>query len=204
MLYESSKPMPYVYLCVHRETNQFYIGSRTASTVRLPSNQDIVTYRTSSKTVRPIFDQFDVTIIAEFFDARDALTFEQQLIYQHWGDPLLLNKSCHINHSVHWSAAGLKRTDETKQKLSKRASIRRWSDAHKAKISDTQKGKSKPCKRTEKFFWFNDGINNQLFSEHDLIPDSFVRGRLMPQNKQNSNNKGKTWTLVEGRRVYSS
>ena len=87
------KVFPYVYKVVNRNTNEFYIGYREAN--RKPANEDIVTYKTSSVNVRPIFDQFDAYIIAEFITETgkdDAYWFEQQLISEHIDDPLCLNR----------------------------------------------------------------------------------------------------------------
>jgi hypothetical protein len=91
-IYTSDKAVPYVYICVHKETDQFYIGYREKN-VRLnrPSHLDLPKYKTSSTTVRPDWENYNWTIVAEFFDPSDAYTFEQQLIYDNWKNPLLLN-----------------------------------------------------------------------------------------------------------------
>lgn len=96
-IYPSSKVNPYVYICIHRETKEFYIGSRVAN--KEPSHLDFPKYRTSSKNVKPRFDQFDWYIVAEFTyqtSKNDAYDFEQLLIYENWKDPLILNK--HYSH----------------------------------------------------------------------------------------------------------
>lgn len=90
----------------HRLTKQFYIGYREKNTV--PSDQDLVKYRTSSKIVKPAFDQFDWIIVAEFFNGNDAYAFEQELINTYWGNPLLLNKHCHYNQTPFKSCKGKK------------------------------------------------------------------------------------------------
>jgi len=94
--FESTKVQPYVYKCTHRITGEFYIGYRENH--KLPSSVDLPIYKTSSKKVRPIFSEFDWQIIAEFFNSNDALDFEQELIYSHWNNPLLLNEMCHYGH----------------------------------------------------------------------------------------------------------
>jgi len=92
-IYRSTKAMPYVYICIHKITNEFYIGYREHNVkVNRVSSLDIFSYKTSSKAVRKQFTDFDVTIIAEFFHGVDAFEFEQNLIAQHWGNPLLLNR----------------------------------------------------------------------------------------------------------------
>ena len=93
---KSTKIYPYVYKCVNRNTGEFYIGYRENH--KVPSTDDLPVYKTSSKKVHPIFSEFDWQIIAEFFDSRDALDFEQALIYEHWTNPLLLNEMCHHGH----------------------------------------------------------------------------------------------------------
>lgn len=89
----SSRPAPYVYICVHKLTKEFYIGYREHNVnLNRPSTDDLPMYKTSSKFVRPKFDEFDWYIIAEFFTGIDAYQFEQQLIFENWEDPLLINK----------------------------------------------------------------------------------------------------------------
>ena len=91
--YSSDKALPYVYICTHKETNQFYIGYREAN-VKLdrPSHLDLPEYKTSSTTVRPDWENYTWTIVAEFFDPSAAYIFEQQLICANWKNPLLLNR----------------------------------------------------------------------------------------------------------------
>lgn len=83
---------PYVYKVVNRNTLEFYIGYREAN--KIPAEMDISVYKTSSAKVKPIFDQFDAYIIAEFITETagdDAYWFEQQLISENINDPLCLN-----------------------------------------------------------------------------------------------------------------
>ncbi len=93
-IYTSTKVLPYVYIGIHRETGQFYIGSRTTKKLKLPPEQDLQKYRTSSKVVKPIFDEFDWYIVAMFFDPINCHMFEQELIYDNFKSPIILNKSC--------------------------------------------------------------------------------------------------------------
>ena len=90
--YSSDKAVPYVYICTHKETKQFYIGYREKN-VRLnrPSHLDLPKYKTSSTTIRPDWSNYTWTIVAEFFDPSHAYTFEQQMICDNWENPLLLN-----------------------------------------------------------------------------------------------------------------
>ncbi len=126
--YKSTKVCPYVYLCTHKLTGEFYIGYR-ASNVRFnrTSNEDFPRYRSSSSYVHDNFNQFDWVVLAEFFSSADAYDYEQQLIHEHWSDPLLINKHhCHngqgrfIRETPPWNAGtrGLYiRTEETINKI---------------------------------------------------------------------------------------
>jgi hypothetical protein len=90
-IYPSNKPMPYVYIVTHKITGKFYIGYRESNTI--PSHIDLPKYKTSSKIVKPAFDQYQWKIIAEFFNGNDAYDFEQQLIFEHWDHPLIINRN---------------------------------------------------------------------------------------------------------------
>lgn len=142
------KTLPYVYICTNRETGQFYIGYREGN--KTPSYQDLPLYKTSSKQVNPVFDQYSWEIIAEFFDGTDAYNFEQSLIHEHWEDPLLINKSCFHQKRQFRCVGGMlnkHHSDETKAKMSEKAtgntrrSGKQHSDETKAKMSKAQSGK---------------------------------------------------------------
>ena len=98
--YSSTKAVPYVYICTHKETNQFYIGYRMRNVkFNRPSHLDLPEYKTSSKIVNPDFHDYTWTIVAEFFDPNHAYTFEQQLICDNWENPLLLNGRYHLGEN---------------------------------------------------------------------------------------------------------
>ena len=139
--YHSDKVRPYVYCCTHRVTGNYYIGYRERNvTLGIPSTIDLMIYKTSSKIVRPLFDEYESVVLAEFNTGDDAYDFEQQLIFENWNDPLLINKNCQV---------GGKRfkknycTEKTKAKLSAKAKGRKISDEHKILISKFQKGRPK-------------------------------------------------------------
>lgn len=90
--YNSTRSCPYVYICTHKTSNEFYIGYREKNVkYNLPSDQDLPKYKTSSKKVRARFDEYSWKILAEFTAGDDAYDFEQQLISENWNNPLLLN-----------------------------------------------------------------------------------------------------------------
>lgn len=83
---------PYVYQLIHKETSQIYFGYRSANKHRAEFDLGVY-YFTSSKEVKRMgFENFDIVILAEFFDKIDAREFEYCLIESYWGNPLLLNK----------------------------------------------------------------------------------------------------------------
>lgn len=143
------KALPYVYICTHRETGQFYIGYREGN--KVPSSQDLPLYKTSSKHVNPIFDQYSWEIVAEFFSGTDAYEFEQSLIYENWENPLLINKSCFHNKRQFRGSCGMlnkSHNETTKSMMSEKAigNKRRAGKQHsvdtKSKMSESHKGKT--------------------------------------------------------------
>jgi len=93
-IYPSTKVRPYVYIGIDPMTGQFYIGYREANLI--PSHLDLFEYKTSSEIIKPIFDRMNWSILAEFFNGDYAFDFEQRLIFENWGDPLLLNKNVRL------------------------------------------------------------------------------------------------------------
>ena len=78
-IYKSTKTLPYVYMCQEKNSPYFYIGYRWAN--YNPSTEDFgKKYFTSNKYVKENFDNFEHTIIAEFYTKEDAYAFESQLI----------------------------------------------------------------------------------------------------------------------------
>ena len=130
-IYTSEKVMPYVYMGIHKVTGEFYIGSRTTPKQCLPSHQDIHKYRTSSKKVKPIFDEFDWVIVAEFLDPVSAYEFEQNLIYENWNNPLRLNGQYRINAAAVFSSAGVTRSPTHRAAIKKAQTGRSSTDSQK-------------------------------------------------------------------------
>jgi len=144
-IYQSMKPAPYVYMCVHKTTRQFYIGYREKNVyLNRTSDTDLPLYRTSSKYINPVFKEYDWHIVAEFVDGASAYDFEQMLIQQHWNNPLLINRQYHSAEDTRFRNAG--HSEETRQKLRKPKPPR--SSEHCANMSLAKQGK-KRAPRTE-------------------------------------------------------
>lgn len=143
-IYTSTQVHPYVYRCTHKMTGEFYIGFRKAN--YYPSDQDLPRYKTSSKLVKPRFDEFDWQIIAEFFDPKEALKFEQELIAEHWTNPLILNKVYNINGEFSFFSKrawnkGKPMSEETKTKIKKKMAGRTQTPEHNERIRQSMLGR---------------------------------------------------------------
>ena len=78
-IYKSTRVLPYVYMSKEKNSPYFYIGYRYAN--YLPATEDFGTkYFTSNKYVKENFNNFEHTIIAEFFTKEAAYDFEASLI----------------------------------------------------------------------------------------------------------------------------
>lgn len=111
--------LPYVYKLTHKETGQFYIGFRCKN--KVPSGQDLgFYYFSSSKSVKSIgFENFDVEIVAEFFDSDSAYDFENILISENFKDPLCLNEHFEKDGKRNFKSLGRKKSQKTRDKISK-------------------------------------------------------------------------------------
>lgn len=107
---------PYVYKCTHKTTGQFYYGYRSQNTVC--AKEDLGgKYKTSSKIVRASFEDFACKIVAECVDKATAYLLEQQLIYEHKTNPLILNRKCYYHCKGINQYINYRHTEETKQKI---------------------------------------------------------------------------------------
>lgn len=141
---QKQKSLPYVYLLTHKNTYQFYIGSRTGKKLKLPSYEDILRYKSSSKKVKELgFENFDIEILAEFFDPKDAYQFEQELIKENFKDPLCLNRNYFINGTSKFNTLGRKInfSEEHRRKLSIANKGKTLSPETRSKLSVSHKGK---------------------------------------------------------------
>jgi hypothetical protein len=185
-IYSSSKAMPYVYMCINKATNQFYIGSRTTKKLKHPSHIDFPKYKTSSKVVKPNFEQYDWFIIAEFFNSDDAFTFEQSLIKENWGNPLLLN-GAFVSENLKFNPGQSKQSREKARErmLSKNNPAYNQSQETREKTSKTVKllnSLMTPEERSKKYGTFGD---------HNPARRSDVRAKLSkPHDSKN------TYTLI--------
>ena len=136
-IYTSEKVLSYVYKLTHKTTKQFYIGYREAN--KVPSHLDLPKYKTSSKNIFSIFDDFLYIIIAEFFNGSDAYDYEQKLIYDNWNDPLILNENCFYEKKRFRLSH---HTEETKNKISKTRTGMKFTESHKINIGLSSKGRS--------------------------------------------------------------
>ena len=126
--HHSTKVKPYVYICIHKQTGKFYIGYREANVKSdRTSTEDFPLYRSSCKEVKLNFDEYDWCVLAEFTDPDAAYDCEQQMIFENWKDPLLLNKHCCHNEGMRFkresppwnkgTRGAYKRTKETIDKI---------------------------------------------------------------------------------------
>ena len=137
------KVLPYAYKITHKETGQFYIGSRTSKLAKHYSEDLGFKYFTSSNYVKELgFENFKIDWIEEFDDSETAYDWEQMLIYVNLKDPLCLNKVCHFG-KMKWSTTGLKivLTEEHKRKISASGIGRKMSKETKNKIAISNTGK---------------------------------------------------------------
>jgi hypothetical protein len=156
-IYHSTKTLPYVYYCEHKVTGEFYIGSRWAN--KQPSSIDFgTTYKTSSKVVKPRFDEFKWHIVAEFFNPDHALEFEHQLIWENWGDGLLLNKHCCHSGKL-FKCNG--HTQATKIRMAASHTGYKQTDEHKAKRADAIRGIHRSDEHKDKL---REARKNQIFT----------------------------------------
>lgn len=112
--------LPYVYMLTHKTTGRFYYGYRYKN-VKLgkSSTEDLgTTYFTSSSRInKDNFLEFNVVIVAEFFNKQDAYWHEQQLIKDSKKNVLLLNKHYQDPETSHTEFVNYGHSAETKKKM---------------------------------------------------------------------------------------
>lgn len=139
-IYTSSKVLPYIYKLTHKETYQFYYGYREANNV--PSSEDLGTfYFSSSNVINKLgFENFNLEIIAEFYNGSDAWEYEQTLIEENIKNPLCINKHFTKSGKSQWRRVG-PLSEETKLKMSLAWKTRIVSEETKLIMSQNRKGK---------------------------------------------------------------
>jgi len=118
---------------VHKITGEIYIGYREAN--KTPSHLDLFRYKTSSKVVNPNFNSYGWHIVAEFMTGDDAYDYEQQLIYENWNNPLLINAAC-FHGKQRFKCVAI--SEKHKQSISKAQSGKSLSDSTKEKIRNAR------------------------------------------------------------------
>jgi hypothetical protein len=118
----------YVYKITHRDTGQFYYGSRKTnqSHNRMPNDDLWVHYFTSSSKVKELVNQqgkdaFDTQIIFTFGDYDVCYWYEQLMIFSSKGTTLCMNIHCVDPNTGNyaWSAAGKTKSAEHRAKIGK-------------------------------------------------------------------------------------
>lgn len=147
VLASGDRPLPYVYLLTHRETGKFYFGSRHKNVDFGRKSEDDLGffYKSSSKIVKPHFDEYDAVVLAEFFNTEDAMRFEHQLIKKEWGNPMLINRAVVISDDyvkMINPMKGRKLSAEQKKKIGDGNRGKRVSELTRQKLSSAMKGKS--------------------------------------------------------------
>ena len=146
--------LAYTYYITNRITSQYYYGSRYSHIQhnRTPSEDLWIHYFTSSKYVKQLInehgaDSFDINIIMVDEDYDKCYHYEQQMIAEHIGNELCLNRR--YNTENKFSMAGTHMSDETKAKLriaktGKPSGTKGMTrtDATKAIMSASRKGKT--------------------------------------------------------------
>jgi hypothetical protein len=117
----------YVYQIRHKETNQFYIGSRLCKDKKYFNLQflDFGVYKTSSRVVKDIgFDNFELVYFNDNFDSYDeCYSFEQHLIKDNIQNSLCINKNyCLTEDGVSYKffSYGIEVSKETRDKISQK------------------------------------------------------------------------------------
>jgi hypothetical protein len=188
IIYPSSKVTPYVYLVTHKITGSFYFGSRYSKKVTQPSHLDFPLYKTSAPYVRRDFDSYDWVILAEFFTETaidDAYDVEQQLIFEHWGNPMLLNRKCYINNFPRFNTTG-PLSESHKKNISNGSRGKKripMSDSTKAKISASSAGRiiSAATKNKMSLAKMNKPASPKLLAHLKRLHESNI-GKPMPEH----------------------
>lgn len=198
--------LPYVYKLTNRVTKEYYFGYRSKNVqLGIPSTEDLgIIYFTSSKYVKPIFSEFDIEILAEFFSKDGAYEFEQSLILEHIKDPKCINKHYQYNTTKKFKH-DVPHTESGKSKMrGPRGKINRTSPGHSAwnkgltKNNDIRMAK---LSISRKLAGNKHQIGRKLSANSvDKIRQKLL-GREVPfdqRQKMSQAKKGKSWETIYG------
>ena len=128
-----SRKIWYVYKILF-ENGKFYYGYRGADD---PTADFLVRYTSSSKIVKKLISEgvvYSGEIIKTFDAQHNALDYEQQLIYENFSNPLIINRACRFGVN----GFGLL-TSDAKTKIRKESKAR-WADPeYRQRLSETHK-----------------------------------------------------------------
>ena len=193
--------LPYVYRLDNPITGEIYIGYREAN--KKPSHEDLPEYRTSSKYVGPRFEEFNWTILAEFFNGEDAYDFEQLSIHENWDNPLLLNRNCNYGKKRWKTDDHL--SEKTKLKMSATRKGVPKSEETKARISAGSKGKIKTAEHLAKIGAGNKG--KTISAEQRAKNSEAHKGKILTYEtkaKIGAGNKGKIISLEQKSKISAA
>ena len=107
-------PKAYVYMGYHPITDKIYVGARWANVKQnRHANEDFgIKYFTSSKYVKPIFDEFDWEIVFEG-TSDEVENLEEEMISMYLKSGLLFNKRSTKN----WNTRDTTHSEESRQKI---------------------------------------------------------------------------------------
>lgn len=196
--------LPYVYRLTNRSTADFYIGYRCAN--KKPAEEDIgYHYFSSCKSIKHTFTEYDIEIVAEFFDASAAYDFEQELIFENWGNPKLINAHVVKNGKRQFARRG-PLSDAHKQKLSQSLKGREFSNRHRENISKSGKGKHTASDELRRIR----SVNASNMSEESKLKSKMtkrnksVEEKLELHNKLSAVHKGREKTLQHREKIANS
>jgi hypothetical protein len=149
---------------------------RSANTV--PAEEDLgFYYFTSNKTVQENFQDFEIKIVAYFKDWESCYTFENELIKENWGDPLMLNRHYQLSLST-FSMAGHSRPD-----------LAEYNRKHKSKPKEIRQYKCSNCNKDIEKEEFCHHPQKQHYYCDTECRNQFVGRRITERKKKKSSNK---------------
>ena len=142
---QSAMYLAYTYLITNKITNQYYYGyrCRNIKLKRIPQEDLWIYYFTSSTEVKQLISEygkesFVTQIILEDINWQKCHAYEQELINEHLGKELCLNRYC--DRTGKFSTAGIILTEEQKVTRSLANKGKTRTEETKAKISAAKMG----------------------------------------------------------------